>query len=99
MVIATSRGLKFFSFEGFVKATRGLYGSAKMVETCSCAFFEDGNKCAAGTTAGDVYIYAGNTCQNVIAKVANGAIHAITIRENKMVCSGYTDKKLCVYNA
>lgn len=63
MVLAGTRGLKFFAFDGsYIQASRGLFGAAEMVETCSVCFFEDGSKCAAGTVKGDIYLFQGNSC-------------------------------------
>ena len=42
MVLASSKGLNFYTFDGYLKKTRGLFSGYKMIETCSVCFFEDG---------------------------------------------------------
>jgi hypothetical protein len=37
-----------------------------MEDMISLAFFDDGNRCASGTTKGQIYIWTGNNCTGVI---------------------------------
>lgn len=69
-----------------------------MVETCSVCFFEDGNRCAAGTVKGDIYIFNGNSCGGTFMALHTGAIHAMCQLEGKLIASGYSDKTLTVYD-
>lgn len=98
-VIALKRGCKFVNFSNgkLGKIDRGLFGSAKMDDQTSVAFFEDGNKCVSGSPKGYLTIWMGNKATKSF-NIHNGAIHAVTCKEGKILTSGYSDKTLKVWN-
>jgi len=92
------RTCKFVEFDGrFVKIARGLAGTCGMEDQCSVAFLEDGNSCLSGTTKGNIFLWMGNRATKKWS-CHSGSIHAICVKDGKLLSSGYKDKTLKIWD-